>query len=327
MEGSMQSRIKRRRPAVVLGVVFFIASNSVALGHGTVIQPMSRVYRVYLSNPENPSFALARTAVATDGTSAYYTWNELSQNIPRAVQSGLPPGFDYSPWVGDGELASGGRVDLTQFPRTYAGLDQVSAEWPATSVSAGETIEVDFLATAPHDPSVWDVWMTTADWTPDTALNWAQMEFLGRPRVTFSRSHYTFDQQIPHDRSGRHVLWVAWQRDDPVGEVFFSTSDLLVSPVERAASFLRADANADGRVDISDPVLTLFSLFVPDAPSPACSEPLDSNDDGAVDLSDAVYTLAFLFRGGTPPHAPFPDCGEDPTEDDLDDCESSQPSC
>ncbi|MHC4846352.1 MAG: lytic polysaccharide monooxygenase [Planctomycetota bacterium] len=78
----------------------------------------------------------------------------------------------------------------------------------------------------PHDPSVWDVWMTTPDWDADTPLNWAQMEFLGRPVVTLDAGHYTFDLLIPSDRSGHHVLWIAWQRDDPVGEVFISTSDI-----------------------------------------------------------------------------------------------------
>jgi predicted carbohydrate-binding protein with CBM5 and CBM33 domain len=200
--------------------------------HGTVVSPASRVYRVYQSNPENPSFQLAANAVAIDGTDSYYSWNELSRNIPEAVQAGLPVGFDYSPWCPDGQLASGGRVDSTstEYPRTYAGLDQVSGDWPTTVVTGGQTLQVDFLATAPHNPSVWDVWMTTPDWDPNTPLNWAQMEHLGRPQPVEESGHYLFDLTLPTDRSGHHVLWIAWQRDDPVGEVFFSTSDVLVEP-------------------------------------------------------------------------------------------------
>ncbi|MCP3914372.1 MAG: lytic polysaccharide monooxygenase [bacterium] len=219
-------------PRALLSLTSIALSAAAAFAHGTVVEPVSRVYRVYQSNPENPSFPLAQNAVAIDGTLSYYTWNELSRNIPEAVQAGLPPGFDYSPWVPDGQLASGGRVDPNSpdYPRTYAGLDQVSPDWPKTPVQAGATITVDFLATAPHDPSVWDVWMTTPDWNPSTALNWAQMEFLGRPQVTFTGSHYLFDLPIPTNRTGHHVLWVAWHRADPVGEVFFSTSDLMIEP-------------------------------------------------------------------------------------------------
>ena len=105
-----------------------------AAGHGSAISPESRVHRVYASNPENPSFQLARNAIATDGTNSYYTWTELSRNIPQAVTAGLPAGFDYSPWVPDGQLASGGRVAIGPgIPRTYAGLDQVSAALPTHS--------------------------------------------------------------------------------------------------------------------------------------------------------------------------------------------------
>ena len=323
----MRSTINRPQFILLLSGFIMLASAVAAPGHGTGVHPISRVYRVRQSNPENPNFTLARAAVEMDGACSYYSWNELSQNIPEAVEAGLPPGFDYSSWVGDGELASGGRVDPAEFPRTYAGLDQIDPGWPATSVNAGETIEVDFLATAPHNPSVWDVWLTTADWDPNTALNWAQMEYLGRPSVTFSKSHYYFDFEVPPDRSGRHVLWVAWQRDDPVGEVFFSASDLLVSPEDGSGLFVRADSNADGAVDISDPVLTLSWLFGPDGPGPFCIKPLDADDDGVVGLSDPIYTLTFLFQGGPAPGAPFPACGEDPTEDVLIDCESFQPSC
>ena len=222
--------------------------------HGTVVYPMSRVYRVYQSNPVYPSFQLAANAVAIDGSLSYYTWSELSRNIPQAVQANLPPGFDYSPWVPSGELASGGRTDplSTEYPRTYAGLDQVSADWPKTTVTAGETINVSFIAVAPHNPSVWDVWMTTPDWEPDTPLRWSHMEFLGRPTVNFTGTHYEFNLTIPTDRSGHHALWVAWQRDDPVGEVFFSTSDLEILPEnDECAGALTVTTGYNGTFDLA----------------------------------------------------------------------------
>ncbi len=198
-------------------------------GHGTCISPVSRVYRIFQSNPENPNFQLARNAVQMDTKNAYYTWNQVSRNIPAAVQAGLPPGFDYSPWVPDGQIASGGRVDPNVFgDLTHSGLDQVSADWPTVEVPEGSTINIDFYATAVHEPSVWDVWMTTEDWDPNTPLNWDQMEFIGRPDPVLNNGHYNFDVEIPSDRSGHHVLWIAWQRNDAVGEVFFSTSDLSI---------------------------------------------------------------------------------------------------
>jgi len=260
---------------------------SVAVGHGTAIEPMSRVYRVFQSNPENPNFALAAAAVALDGTQSYYTWNELSRNIPDAVNAGLPPGFDYSPWLPDGQIASGGRVDSdsTQYPRTYAGLDQVSAAWPTTPVQAGAVIEVDFLGTTPHQPSVWDVWMTTPDWQPDMPLAWNQLEFLGRPEVALQDGHFTFDQLVPADRSGHHVLFIAWHRDDPVGEVFFSASDLDIEPAATPG-----DITDDGEVGVHD-LLELINAWGPCNAGGAC--PADLDGDGLVTVFDLLQVLEY----------------------------------
>jgi len=230
------ARMFHPRHVVSVGCVGLIVAAlghpRIAAPHGTIVSPKSRVYRVYQSNPENPSFPLAANAVALDGTLSYYTWNEVSRNIPAAVQAGLPPGFDYSPWIPDGELASAGRTDpwSLEYPRTYVGLDQASGDWPTENVTAGQTLNMSFQVTAFHTPSVWDVWMTTPDWDASTPLRWSHMEYLGRPTPNYTGTHFTFDMTIPTDRSGHHVLWVAWQRDDPVGEVFFSTSDVLVMP-------------------------------------------------------------------------------------------------
>ena len=265
------------RTSAALSLVVLAALSPSGFTHGTVVSPASRVYRVYQSNPENPNFALAANAVSLDGTLSYYTWNEVSRNIPQAVTGGLPPGFDYSPWMPDGQIASAGRVDplSPEYSLTFAGLDQVSSAWPTTSVQAGEEITVDFLATAPHDPSVWDVWMTTPDWDADSPLTWAQMEFLGRPVVTLEGNHYTFDLTIPTDRTGHHVLWVAWQRDDPVGEVFISTSDIDiqgVAPFEDLGDGLAGTQGVpvlegDGTLLPADPVSLALSHALAFAPA------------------------------------------------------------
>ena len=301
----------------LLSLGMTISLGLVAYGHGTMVFPISRVYQVYQANPDNPAFELAANAVAIDGTTSYYTWNEVSRNIAETVSAGLPEGFDYSPWMPDGQLASAGRIDpaSSDYPRTYAGLDQVSADWPTTTVTAGETIEADFYATAPHQPSVWDVWMTTPDWDPSTPLNWAQMEFLGRPSVELDAGHFYFEVEIPSNRSGHHVLWVAWQRDDPVGEVFISTSDLWIESSIALTEFERGDCNADQTVDIADAVGSLDILF--NGGTMICADACDTNDDGNHDISDAINILVQLFTGGSGFPDPTGGCGVDPTIDTL----------
>jgi hypothetical protein len=82
------------------------------------------------------------------------------------------------------------------------------------------------------------------------------------------------------------------------------------------AEFRRADANADGTVDVSDPIFTLGFLFR-GTEQPECEESVDSNDDGKMDISDAMYTILHLFYGGSPPPLPLDECGLDPTADSL----------
>jgi hypothetical protein len=69
---------------------------------------------------------------------------------------------------------------------------------------------------------------------------------------------------------------------------------------------------------MSDAVFTLKYLYVPGAEVPECMKSADSDDTGEVAMSDAIYILKYLYVPGAPePPAPFPECGSDPTEDDL----------
>jgi hypothetical protein len=81
-------------------------------------------------------------------------------------------------------------------------------------------------------------------------------------------------------------------------------------------NFIRGNANEDLKVNIADPVYTLNALLR-GGPGVACEDAADANDDGLVDASDAVFTINYLFRGQASPPAPFPACGDDPTEDTL----------
>lgn len=80
--------------------------------------------------------------------------------------------------------------------------------------------------------------------------------------------------------------------------------------------FRRGDADASGELTVTDAVFSLSYLFA-GGPSPACVKSADTNDDGQLDLADPVGLLGFLFLGGPAPGAPSPDCGTDPTEDEL----------
>lgn len=79
--------------------------------------------------------------------------------------------------------------------------------------------------------------------------------------------------------------------------------------------FVRLDCNADGSVNISDPIYNLEFLFN-GGPS-VCFDAMDSNDDSSVNLADVIHGLNAIFGLGPLPSAPYPNCGVDPTADAL----------
>jgi hypothetical protein len=96
-----------------------------------------------------------------------------------------------------------------------------------------------------------------------------------------------------------------------------NAASLTVLPPEPV--FVRADGNLDGIVDLSDALRVLFFLF--SGTTVTCLDALDADDNGSIEMTDSIYTLDFLFRRGSPPPAPYPGTGRDPTDTDSLGCE------
>lgn len=93
--------------------------------------------------------------------------------------------------------------------------------------------------------------------------------------------------------------------------------------------FKRGDMNADGSVNLQDPIQILGFLFNMGA-APVCPDSADANDDGSINLQDPVLILQFLFNFGLPPAAPGPNsCGPDVNADTLNPCNypTTSPPC
>ncbi|MEM7167354.1 MAG: hypothetical protein AAF581_17970 [Planctomycetota bacterium] len=82
--------------------------------------------------------------------------------------------------------------------------------------------------------------------------------------------------------------------------------------------FVRGDCNADGSVNLTDPVYVLGYLFPSGTPNPLlCLDACDGNDDGGLSLPDAIVMLNALFgQPATPLPAPTA-CAADPTADGI----------
>ena len=78
-----------------------------------------------------------------------------------------------------------------------------------------------------------------------------------------------------------------------------------------SGDFLRGDANADGTINIADPIFSLSYLFSQGL-EPTCLEAANANNDTGIDLGDALFLLNYINGMGPAPPAPFPVCGVDP---------------
>ncbi|MDG1854037.1 MAG: lytic polysaccharide monooxygenase [Verrucomicrobiales bacterium] len=198
---------------VYFPIYTFLITN--VFSHGSVGDPVSRSYRIFQENPESPKDVASLAAIETAGTQSFYDWHEVSRLVPEYDPESIEA---YRAIIPDNQLAGAGR-------QKYSGLDLVRDDWPATSVNPGP-YPVIFDAWTPHDPSYFLAFITREDWTPDQTLKWDDLESLsGTDLVVRDGNYYRFTVNFP-PRIGKHILYVIWQRNDPAGEVFFSTSDI-----------------------------------------------------------------------------------------------------
>ena len=105
--------------------------------------------------------------------------------------------------------------------------------------------------------------------------------------------------------------------DDLDGQVDCDDSDCEAEEVCQVVPvgplFVRADADDNGAVQLTDGIFILNFLFIGGA-APTCGDAADADDNGALQLTDGIFILNFLFLGGASPPAPGLDCGEDPAD-------------
>ncbi|MCA8962440.1 MAG: proprotein convertase P-domain-containing protein, partial [Planctomycetes bacterium] len=117
--------------------------------------------------------------------------------------------------------------------------------------------------------------------------------------------------------AGTWTLRVVDDQPLEVGELLsWSLSICPQSTAIPIPSFIRADANEDGSVNLADAVSVLSALFAGGS-LPPCVSAADVNDDGQVDVGDPIYLLTTLFGLGPDVPPPSPNCGPDPTQDLL----------
>ncbi|MDP9849635.1 lytic polysaccharide monooxygenase [Streptosporangium lutulentum] len=204
----LRHKVAATAATLMVGSLLALLPSTPAVSHGTMSNPPSRVYVCKNENPENPTSAACKAAVAAGGTQAFYDWNEVSR---------LDAGGQHRQIIPDGKLCSGARDK-------YRGLDLARADWPATRVSPGP-LTITYHATAPHANSNFEFYITKQGWNPTQPLRWSDLELL---RTFNNQNPTTFTNwtiNLPQ-RSGRQIIYSIWQRVVGSAEAFYTCSDV-----------------------------------------------------------------------------------------------------
>jgi len=145
-------------------------------------------------------------------------------------------------------------------------------------------------------------------------------------------------QQSPQNGGpGFFVGYIACLAADCIDNAIPASGDTLNEIVKITVTsevvkgdFIRGDADGNARFNIADPVIIIqyaAGRLPGDDPRIACKSALDADDNGRVDFIDAVPVIDYIFRRGAPLPAPFPACGQDETDDDLECAPGSHRAC
>jgi predicted carbohydrate-binding protein with CBM5 and CBM33 domain len=213
-----------RRTAAALGAAGFAALVSLApglpaLGHGATTQPISRT-AACAQNGEDTGTAACKAALKANGA-PFGTFDNLRvAGVDGRDRQVIP----------DGKLCSGGLS-------AFEGLDLPRADYPATTLTAGGTLNVQYRTTIPHEGS-FRVYLTKPGFDPAKRLTWANLPT--KPLFTANNppirsGAYRMSGKLPSDRAGRHIVFVIWQTTS-TPDTYYSCSDVVIKGTAAAVT-------------------------------------------------------------------------------------------
>ena len=199
--------------ALLLCLLAFIYLALPLLAHGTMETPISRAYRCYLENPENPQSTACWAAIQKGGTQQFYDWSGINRFDANDQHRAIIP---------DGKLCSAGK-------ESHKGLDLARDDWVAQPISpdANGNFEFVFMGAAPHASKYFDFYVTKDGYDPTQPLKWSDLEdapFCHITNVTLADGRYRMTCPLPA-KSGKHVIYNIWQRSDSP-EAFYTCMDV-----------------------------------------------------------------------------------------------------
>ncbi len=209
----------------VLGAAVYAALSGVQVqAHGWVEFPSARQNICFLDGgfwDNTIPNAACQNAYDQSGAYPFVQRNEVSANVASYNDMDAVKAV-----VVDGQLCSA--ADPAK-----SGLNIPSPDWQKTAITLDENqqIELVFNATAVHNPSYWQFYLTTPNYDGFTPLTWNDLEQIGEAQNVEAGSDkkYRIKVTLPSQRTGDAVLLTRWQRVDPAGEGFYNCSDITFS--------------------------------------------------------------------------------------------------
>ncbi|OEF07511.1 chitin-binding protein [Vibrio genomosp. F10 str. 9ZB36] len=204
---------------LAVGMAILSSAPSLVSAHGWSEFPNARqniCYEqggIWSGTPPNEACAQAKDI---SGTYPFVQRNEYAKNIPdfnsfSAVKAAIP----------DGTLCYANDAQKRGMGASHTG-------WKRTELKTG-TFEYVFNATAPHNPSFWEFYLTKPNADLSKQLVWGDLDLIQTEgNVPVNAGKYRINVTIPSERSGDAILFVRWQRDDAVGEGFYNCSDITI---------------------------------------------------------------------------------------------------
>ncbi|MFP2924664.1 lytic polysaccharide monooxygenase [Pyxidicoccus sp. 3LG] len=266
-------------------VVSTLLSASVALAHGSMEVPLSRVYSCFKEGPETPKSAACKAAIQAGGTQALYDWNGVRQGNANDRHREIIP---------DGKLCSAAN-------ESHKGLDLARTDWPSTLIApdANGRFEFVFHATAVHATGYFRLYVTREGYNPALPLKWSDLEanpFCTVTNVSAQNNRYRLSCPFPQGKSGSHVVYGIWQRSDSP-EAFYACTDVKFSDTPPPPVTWKELGQVQAREDLPAGSKVTFRLF--DAEGRDAESHLLSLDGAASTAASWMYRLAQRVNSGS----------------------------
>jgi lytic cellulose monooxygenase (C4-dehydrogenating) len=186
-----------------------------ASAHGSVEDPLSRIYGCYLrwgSDWQNPDMEQEDPMCYQawqDPAGAMWAWHALYLE---------GTGGDYQAFIPDNQLCSAGHAN----DGLFAAMD-TPGQWRTTQVDG--TFTVDVYDEARHGADYLEIYVTEQGYDAETdALDWGDLELVAETDSYAPASHYTTEVSAP-GRTGHHVVYTIWKASHG-DQIYFTCSDV-----------------------------------------------------------------------------------------------------